>query len=170
MSLFHPRSMLDRLFEIGIVLKGLDGLGELIGGLFVLFIRPATVSRWVTILTRGELTEDPHDFIATHLVAMANKLDSQSLMFVAIYLLAHGAIKVVLVLAILRNKFWAYPWMILALLAFIGYQVYELIIDPRISLLALTIFDVVVTALTWREWRVQRRLRGGVGAGRSGQQ
>ncbi|SDS01473.1 DUF2127 domain-containing protein [Microlunatus soli] len=154
---FHPKTLLDRLFEIGIVLKGLDGVGELVAGCFVLFLRPATISRLVVILTRGELTEDPRDFVATRLVAAAHRLDAHSLTFVAIYLLAHGVIKVVLVLAILRDKLWAYPWMIAALVAFIGYQVYEYVIDPRLSLLLLTLFDIAVTALTVREYRVQRR-------------
>lgn len=157
MSVFHPRSLLDRLFEIGIVLKGLDGVGELIAGVFLLLVRPATIDRFVVILTRGELSEDPQDFLASHLVAAAHRLDAHSLTFVAIYLLAHGVIKVVLVAAILRDKLWAYPWMIAALIAFIGYQVYEYVIEPRVSLLPLTLFDIAVTALTIREYRVQRR-------------
>jgi uncharacterized membrane protein len=34
--------------------------------------------------------------------------------------LAHGIIKV-LVTALLLNKLWAYPWMIMVLILFIGY-------------------------------------------------
>lgn len=159
MSVFHPKGWLDRLFAISIILKGLDGLGELIAGGFLLFVRPATINRMVVVLTRGELREDPQDFIARHLLAASHRLDSHGLLFIAIYLLAHGVIKVVLVVALLRNQFWAYPWMIIALLAFIGYQSYEIAIDPRISLILLTIFDIIVVLLTWREYRVQKRHR-----------
>ncbi|HEY9294540.1 MAG TPA: DUF2127 domain-containing protein [Microlunatus sp.] len=157
MALFRPRDWFDRLFEIGIVLKGLDGFGELIAGVLLLLVRPETIDHWVVLLTRGELAEDPQDFIATHLVAAAHRLDAHALLFVAIYLLAHGVIKVVLVIAILRNQLWAYPWMIIALIAFIAYQVYEIAIDPQISLVLLTAFDIAVLALTWREYRIQRR-------------
>jgi uncharacterized membrane protein len=65
----------------------------------------------------------------------------------------------VLVVALLLNKLWAYPWMIVVLLLFIGYQLYRISIDPTAGLIALTIFDVVIVLLTWREYWVQRRRR-----------
>ena len=30
MRVFHPRSLLDRVFEIGIIAKGLNGVAELV--------------------------------------------------------------------------------------------------------------------------------------------
>jgi uncharacterized membrane protein len=65
----------------------------------------------------------------------------------------------VLVVALLLNKLWAYPWVIVVLLLFIGYQLYRIILAPTAGLIALTIFDVVIVLLTWREFRVQRRIR-----------
>ncbi|QDP96289.1 DUF2127 domain-containing protein [Microlunatus elymi] len=159
MARFHPRNWFDRVFELGIVLKGLDGAGELIAGTFLLLVRPATISHWVVILTRGELAEDPTDFIATHLVAAAHRLSADDLLFVSLYLLAHGLVKVVLVVAILRNQLWAFPWMIITLIAFICYQLYQIVVDPRISLVLLTIFDAVIVLLTWREYKIIRRRR-----------
>ena len=40
------------------------------------------------------------------------------------------AVKVVLVVALLLNKLWAYPWMIVVLLMFIGYQLYRIALQP----------------------------------------
>ena len=74
--------------------------------------------------------------------------------------LLHGAVKVVLVIALLLNKLWAYPFMIIVLLIFIGYQLYRIAIQPSAGLVALTIFDVAIVALTWREYRRQRRIAG----------
>jgi uncharacterized membrane protein len=59
----------------------------------------------------------------------------------------HGIVKVVLVLALLRNKLWAYPW-IGVLLIYIGYQAYRIVLSPTLGLIALTGFDVVIVALT----------------------
>ena len=106
-----------------------------------------------------ELSEDPHDFIATHLLHTTNGLTGHAVLFGAVYLLTHGAVKVVLVVALLLNKLWAYPWMIVVLLLFIAYQLYRISFDPTAGLIALTIFDVVIVLLTWREYRVQRRIR-----------
>ena len=68
-------------------------------------------------------------------------------------------VKVVLVLALLRNKLWAYPWLIGVLLIFIGYQVYRIVLSPTLGLIALTGFDIVIVALTWREYQRQRVFR-----------
>jgi uncharacterized membrane protein len=65
-------------------------------------------------------------------------------------------VKVTLVIALLRNKLWAYPWMIAVLLAFIAYQVYLIVLGPSPGLVALTVFDVLIVVLTWREYQKQR--------------
>lgn len=155
MSWFKPRDLLDRAFEIGIILKGLDGAAETIGGLLLLLVSPAQINRVVAKLTQHELSEDPHDWIATHLLRYSHGLTGAAVTFAAIYLLAHGLVKVVLVVALLRNKRWAYPWMIAVLLIFIAYQLYLIALHPTAGLIALTVFDAAVAALTWREWRRQ---------------
>ena len=53
------------------------------------------------------------------------------MLFGAVYLLLHGAVKVVLVTALLLNKLWAYPCMIVVLLIFIGYQMYRIALASR---------------------------------------
>jgi uncharacterized membrane protein len=155
--MFKPKDWLDRLFEIGIIGKGLNGLAELLGALLLLLASPAGIRHAAALLTQGELSEDPHDFIASHMLHTANGLTGSAVIFGAVYLLLHGAVKVVLVIALLLNKLWAYPSMIIVLLIFIGYQVYRIALQPSAGLVALTIFDVVIVALTWREYRRQRR-------------
>jgi uncharacterized membrane protein len=49
--------------------------------------------------------------------------------------------------------------MITVLLAFIAYQVYLIILGPSPGLVALTVFDVLIVVLTWREYRKQRGTR-----------
>jgi uncharacterized membrane protein len=61
----RPPDLLGQTFEVGILLKGLDGLLEVLGGLLLLVVSPATIDRVVTSLTRHELSEDPRDVLAT---------------------------------------------------------------------------------------------------------
>jgi hypothetical protein len=68
-------------------------------------------------------------------------------------------VKGVLVVALLRNKLWAYPWMIAVLLLFIGYQAYRIALTPSAGLIALTVFDITIVALTVREYQRQRTAR-----------
>lgn len=78
-------------------------------------------------------------------------------LFGAIYLLLHGIVKVVLVLAILKNRLWAYPWLIAFLSTFILYQSYQLVIGFTWGMAALTAFDIFIVALTVREYALRRR-------------
>jgi uncharacterized membrane protein len=112
----------------------------------------------VAVLTQGELSEDPNDVIARYLLHTADGLTGSAVLFGAVYLLAHGAVKVGLVIALLLNKLWAYPCMITVLLIFIGYQLYRIVLQPSVGLVALTVFDAVIVVLTWREYRRQRRI------------
>ena len=156
MGRFRHGDLLDRAFLVGIVLKGLDGVLEVGGGLLLLLVKPSTVVGIVHALTQHELSEDPHDFLATHLLHATGTLTGATFTFGAIYLISHGVVKIVLVVALLRNQIWAYPWTIAFLIAFVLYQVYRMTFAFSIGLAGLTVFDVVVTFLTIREYQRQR--------------
>jgi uncharacterized membrane protein len=149
--------LLDRTFEVSIILKGLDGVLEVIGGLLLLLISPATIDRVVGALTQHEVSQDPHDFLATHVLHFAHGLSGTTVFLGALYLLSHGVVKIVLVVALLKTQIWAYPWMIAFLLVFIVYQVYRMTFAPSLGLVALTIFDGFVAWLTYLEYQRHRR-------------
>jgi len=155
---FRPTDWLDRLFVIGIIGKGLNGLAELVGGLLLLFVTPDSIHHVVAVLTRGELSEDPNDLVARYLLHTADGLTGSAVIFGAVYLLVHGAVKIGLVIALLLNKLWAYPCMIIILLIFIGYQLYRIVLQPSVGLVVLTVFDALIVMLTWWEYRRQRRI------------
>ncbi len=148
---------LDRAFRITITLKGLDGLLEVIGGIVLLVVPPASIEHVVRFFTAHELAQDPHDFIASHLLHSASQLTRSATVYGGIYLLSHGITKVVLVVLVLKDKLWAYPLIIALLLVFIVYQVYRLTYKVSFGLVVLTLFDMLVVWLTWREYRIKRR-------------
>jgi uncharacterized membrane protein len=157
MTSYEPISpSLDRTFRISVTLKGLDGALETIGGLILLFVRPTTIDHLARSLTQHELSQDPHDFVARHLLHSTAQLTHGTTLFAAAYLLSHGLAKVVLVVAVLREQLWAYPGMIALIGAFIAYQLYRLAIRVTVGLSLLTVFDAFVVWLTWREYKAKR--------------
>src|SRR5215472_14987690 len=162
---------LDKTFKIGLVLKGLDGILEVAGGILLLFLSPHAIEHIARTLTAHELSQDPHDVIARYLVHSTSHLSSGITIFGAVYLLSHGIAKIVLVAFVLRDKLWAYPWLIVLLLAFIGYQLYRITaVHFSVGLTALTVFDAFLVWLTWREYqskRSERRERESPAPGRS---
>ncbi|WP_336885239.1 DUF2127 domain-containing protein [Brevibacterium daeguense] len=141
---------------MSLVLKGLDGVLELLGGVLLLIVSPAEMSSLLLLLTQHELSEDPQDLVANALTRLADGLTVSATLFGAAYLLVHGLVKVVLVWAVLRNRLWAYPWMIGFLLIFITYQTYQLVLAFSWGLAALTAFDIFIVWLTWHEYRAHR--------------
>ena len=151
------RSSLDKIFKISLIVKALDGVFELIGAVLLLVLPTASISSLAEFLTQHELTQDPHDFIASSLLAAAHHLGTGSALFGSFYLAIHSVVKVVLVAAVLKNKLWAYPWMIGFLTIFTAYQLYRLTYRFSVGLLLLTIFDVLMIALTMLEYRRHQR-------------
>jgi uncharacterized membrane protein len=147
---------LDKIFKISLALKGLDGVLELVGGILLLLVSPAQMVSVVHFLTQHELSEDPNDLVATTLVHWAGAMTVSATLFGAVYLLLHGLVKVVLVWAVLRDKLWAYPWMIAFLLVFIAYQGYQLLVAFTWGMVLLTAFDIFIVWLTWHEYRAHR--------------
>src|SRR3979409_179336 len=98
-----------QIFEISVLLKGAHELIEAIGGLVVILVSTSTITSLVNTLTQEELIEDPNDFVAGHLLSLAQNFTVSTQHFYAFYLLSHGIIKVFLVVGLLRNKLWADP-------------------------------------------------------------
>ena len=151
-------SQLGRAFRVSLVLKGADAVLEMVGGVLFLVVPPSALGRIVGALTQHELSEDPRDLVANFLQETAQHFGGARF-FGAVYLLSHGVSKIVLVVEIFRGRLWAYPAMLVLLGAFIVYQSYRLVHAFTAGMLALTLFDMIVVWLTWREYGRQRERR-----------
>ncbi len=141
-------------FRLSVIAKGAISAFEITGGLLILIIPPAMVANVMLTLTGPELIEDPGDFIATHIAALAHQFALSSSVFIAFYLLSRGLIKLGLVVALLKNKLWAYPVSLGVLGLFVLYQLYQIVLTHSVLIIALTLFDFVVMYFIWREYRV----------------
>jgi uncharacterized membrane protein len=152
--------LLHLAFEISVVAKGIDAVLEVIGGLLLLVVSRSQIHALVRVLTQHELSEDPRDFIANYLLHTAGHLSTGTQAFAAAYLLCHGAVKVGLVIGLLRRICWTYRVAIAAFVLFTIYQLYRYSHTRSPGLLALTVLDLIVIVLTWLEYRRLRRAGG----------
>jgi uncharacterized membrane protein len=151
-SWYHPSTVLDRVFEGGLVLKGVSGVAEFLGGLLLLLTSPGAIHGFLVFLTQKEISEDPTDKIATFLLDSTAHIDTGAKAFAVAYLWVHAAIKLTAVIGILRNKAWAYPFSLIALGALTAYQVVSLVVRFSVGMFALTVFDVFILFLIRREY------------------
>ena len=149
---------LHRLFEVGLILKGIDGVLETIGGLVLLVVSPQNINRLVAAMTQYELVEDPNDFFA-NLIRHAVHFNAKSQLWAAAFLLSHGILKLLIIAGLFLNKLWAYPVGIAVFTGLGFYQIYRYWQTGSPGLLILTALDVFVILLTWLEFRAIKRER-----------
>jgi uncharacterized membrane protein len=157
MNSLGSRELRERLFRISVLLKGLNGALEIVGGVALFAVSPAFILRAVALLTQDEIAEDPRDIVANSLRRAASHLSPASEHFAAIYLLIHGVVKIGLVGALLKHELWAYPVAVLVFGAFIVYQLYRFTFTHGLGLIALSLFDFVVIWLIYLEYRALKR-------------
>jgi len=145
-------------FRAGISVKGFDGVLETLGGVLLWFVKPSSFA-WLETFWLRVLAQNRHDFIAVHMLHMSQRLSSSDPVFASFYLLTHGLIKVILAVVLWMNELWAYPLAITVFGAFCVYQVYRYTHTQSEALIWLTVFDIGVVILTWREYRLQASAR-----------
>jgi uncharacterized membrane protein len=148
-----------RFFRLALWVKAFDASVELLAGFGAFFVSSSELLAFTSWVSKGELIEDPHDIIANALLHIAGGLPAGKQIFAGIYLLAHGSVKLWLVAGLLRRRLWYYPVAMVVFSMFIVYQTYKWSISHSAWLLALTMLDLVVVALTWREYRIVRQDR-----------
>jgi len=62
---------IHQIFTVSVLLKGAHAVIECLGGFALALVSTGMVAALVDRLTQDELNEDPHDFVATHLLDYA---------------------------------------------------------------------------------------------------
>lgn len=150
----HDGRALKRWFDLGALFKGAEGLLEFVAGVWFAF-DPTIVHNMLFRLTERDLLHDPQDRIALTLRHLADGVTGGGHSFAVVYLAAHGLIKVVLAVGLLRERHWAFPFGIVLLLLFAAYQLYRFSHTHAPLLPVLSVLDAGIAWLVWREWRVR---------------
>jgi uncharacterized membrane protein len=148
---------LDKVFEVSVILKAVDAGLELIGGSLLLVLSPHFIDRLTSALTQHELSKNPHNSIATFISHAGHNLAHNSRLFGGLYLLLHGLVKLAVIIGVLKQKLWAYPWLMIVLFAFICFQVWDILHKFTLGLTLLSLFDSFIIVLTWFEWQKHKR-------------
>jgi uncharacterized membrane protein len=154
-----PARLLELVYRLGIILKGVDGLIEQVAGL-ALWLAPGILRALLAPVLRTESDDAGLRVIVAH---AAGRLDDTlargSSFFVIFFLLTHGIVKLVLVYCLLKEYLWVYPYALVVLGLFAVYQGVVLVQSPSVALVLLAILDIVIIWLVWREWRSLSRDR-----------
>jgi uncharacterized membrane protein len=148
--------LLHWLFEASLAIKGLLTSAEALAGLGLLLTPNPLVARFVYWITHFQIAEHPTDTLATWTLRAMQSFPVPTQHFYALYLLAHGGVKLTMVILLWRKVVWAYPAAMVVLAGFVAYQLYEFVHAGSPFLLMLAIFDLVMIGLVWQEGRALR--------------
>lgn len=146
---FKERGFYDA-FLITVIIKGVDGLLEIVLGLLLMFTD--TFSALVFFLTNDAIIDDPDNYFASHLRAFASQ-SHHAFVIGGLYLVAHGVLKTFISASLWRNYSWAYPAAIAILGLFICYELINIFAHGSIPLMCLAAFDIAMLWLVGREYR-----------------
>ena len=141
------------LFDLGLILKAINGALEVIVAGIILAIPRTFVVQLVNFATAGELTEDRSDVVAYVLRSIAHSFSVSNHSLIALYLFMHGFIKIVLVIGIFAGKRLAYILFVIALGIFGAYEVYLGVLRHDFLLEVLGAFDFLLLILTAYEYQ-----------------
>lgn len=156
-KLFEEKNI-HLVFEISLIFKAIFATLEILSGVLAYVVNPTLLSRFLTSLTDSDFFDGKPDAVVVYLTRTAEGISVGSAHFAAFYLLSHGAVKLFLIIGLLRKKLWFYPASMAVFGLFIMYQLYRFSFTNSSWLLVLTILDIFVIWLTWHEYRYLKKM------------
>lgn len=147
---------LDKLFEVGILIKSFFGFFEVLAGIVLALTGVRVINNLIFLITQSEITENhknPLVSYAIHSLHLGNNISLSFHIFAVAYLVVHGSINIFLAIDLARGKTKFYPVAISVFSLFIIYQIYRYLYGHSILLLGLTIFDVFFVTVIYLEYR-----------------
>lgn len=140
------------LFVVAIVLKGLNGLVELVLGALIAVMGPDRLFFFVAQYTTPELEANPSNHIARALQNSAAGL-ANTMGFAIFYLLMHGVVKTAIAYNLLRDRRWIFAPACVILSGFVVYLFYHAAQKHSVWAFGFGLFDLFTIALVINEWR-----------------
>jgi len=140
----------DFLFRAGLVIKGVDAVFEVVGG--VLLMMPTRLARWITVVAEHEVYRH-HEALAGKLDNLASSVAMHPSVGEAAYLMVHGLAKIILITAIFKDKRWGYLGLIFVLSFFAVVELGRGITAHEVFSALFGVFDILVVILIYKEYR-----------------
>ena len=145
----NKEELLDVIFNTMLLGKSIFAFVEFISGLLLIFVPLDLIKATIHHLALAIYLSP----FSTMITNAGERLTNDATLFAIVYLLLHGALKLVTLALLWKKILWSYPLSILLLVSFILYQIFEFFNHGSISMLVLCAVDVLMIILTLLEYR-----------------
>ena len=156
MKLSEKEVSVHTLFRFTLFCKWVFAIGETLAGVLFIFISHSFVTKFIFDFLQEQIREDSFEFIASHLLTLGASISVNSKLFIVLYLISHGVIKICLLYGLSKKKLIAYPLSALAFGLFLAYQLYHFHFTPSFWLLSLSVLDVGFILLILYEYKIMK--------------
>ena len=150
---FLPPKLVHIIFKVGLILKGLFALNEVISGIVLIIVDPALLNQMIENAINNPVLLDPSGILMRFISAHVHAFSVDSIQFAIVYLITHGLLKLVIICLLWAKKQWAYPLSIIMFIGFIIYQMYHYMSSHSAMLIFLTVIDVIMIIVTYVEYK-----------------
>jgi len=151
--ILNKYKLIDVGFYGGLGLKALNALVENIGGWLILMITPQWLNQVILHYALPELRQDPNDPLMNRLITMGQNFTDSTQNSIAIYMILHGALKLMVIYLLWKKYLWAFPLGIAVFGVFIVYELYSYMHSQSLLMLIIVVFDLLILALIVLEYR-----------------
>ncbi|MBP9822108.1 MAG: DUF2127 domain-containing protein [Candidatus Pacebacteria bacterium] len=150
---------LRNIFEVGIFLKGINGIWETAVGASILFVGSPRLISFIDLFDRMELFQHSHYGMLGIGMGLLQGVGGAKT-FIALYFLIHGLVNIFLSIQLYRNRLWAYLVTMGAMSILVVYQMHRIFLYHSKLLTVVTLVDALFIILTWHEYRHQTSPKG----------
>lgn len=144
----------ELLFTLSMILKGIDGIIELLGGIAFAALNKEKMLQWFyDFLMKQKAFDISNETILNWVTAFSHALQTNVRVFITIILIGNGLIKIVMAIALLMRKYAAFPWSLFFLIVLYIYQIVQTIQSPSWFLYFFDAFDLAIILVIWKEYR-----------------
>ena len=122
----------------------------------VLLLMPMKLGAWIDAICEHEIAMGKHEAAFLRIQELASHSLAAITLGVAIYLLAHGLVKLVLITAVMKERGWGYPGLIIFLSIFVLIELIHFAEHRSYAVLVFAFFDIAIVYLAAREYRARR--------------
>lgn len=144
--------MLQTLFSASIIIKCIDGLIELAGGLSFIILDTDTIVEMWSRLLHYNLFHIHNVEILKLVTAASNALTTNVKVFISTILICNGFAKVTMAVPLFFRKLYAFPISLIFLVILLIYSIVQTFYTPSIYLTLFNIFDAAVILVIWLEY------------------
>jgi len=156
---FMKQRIYQVFFNLSMIVKGIDGVIELAGGLAFIFLNRENILNLLShIYDYNMLDISNHTFLSLA-TAVSKAFETNVKNFIIVILVCNGFVKIGMSISLFMRYLKVFPVALVFLSVLFVYQIVQLFYTPSLFLILFNVFDALVILVIWAEYNQLKKSR-----------